>query len=82
MGKPGCPSLSLAEGQNNIGMPLQDTIETFSYFVSEADKLNLSYITLARYATHFGPKIDGTFSAVSHPRKLKFRDRKETRHLS
>ncbi|KAJ7712171.1 hypothetical protein B0H14DRAFT_3119220 [Mycena olivaceomarginata] len=66
IGKPGCPSLSLAEGQKNIGMPLQDTIETFSYFVSEADKLKLSYITLARYAPHFDPTIDGKKRGTPH----------------
>ncbi|KAJ7258370.1 hypothetical protein B0H12DRAFT_1109726 [Mycena haematopus] len=37
-------------GYNDMKMPLEeDTVETFSYFLSEADKLRLSYITLSRY---------------------------------
>jgi 2,4-dienoyl-CoA reductase-like NADH-dependent reductase (Old Yellow Enzyme family) len=42
-------------------MPLQETLDTFSYFISEADKLGLAYITLARYSEALDPVIDGTF---------------------
>ncbi|KAG7452458.1 uncharacterized protein BT62DRAFT_1070227 [Guyanagaster necrorhizus] len=35
-------------GYNNTGMPLQETLETFSYFISEADKFGLAYINLVR----------------------------------
>lgn len=41
-------------------MPLQETLDTFSYFISEADKLGLAYITLIRYFESFDPIIDGT----------------------
>ncbi|KAJ6572309.1 hypothetical protein B0H19DRAFT_1023922 [Mycena capillaripes] len=50
--------ISPAGGMNDMGMPLEDTVETFSYFVSEADKLKLSYITLYRYIPRFAPTID------------------------
>jgi hypothetical protein len=30
-------------------MPWEDTLETFKFFVAEADKLNLAYINLVRY---------------------------------
>lgn len=40
-------------------MPLQETLDTFSYFISEADKLGLAYITLVRYVESFDPVFDG-----------------------
>ncbi|KAK0228549.1 hypothetical protein IW262DRAFT_1231797, partial [Armillaria fumosa] len=36
-------------GSNDLGMPLQETLDTFSYFISEADKFGLAYINLVRY---------------------------------
>ncbi|KAK7034018.1 hypothetical protein VNI00_012449 [Paramarasmius palmivorus] len=41
--------LSPAGGYNDMGMPWEDTLETFRFFVAEADKLNLAYINLVRY---------------------------------
>jgi hypothetical protein len=41
-------------------MPLQETIDTFGYFVSELDKLDLAYVVFARYLTLFDPQYDGT----------------------
>ena len=32
-------------------MPLQETLDTFNYFLSEVDKLKPSYVTLVRYST-------------------------------
>ncbi len=40
-------------------MPLQETLDAFSYFISEADKLGLSYIVLVRYTEVLDPIIDG-----------------------
>jgi len=42
-------------------MPLQDTLDTYSYFISEADKLNLSYFAFVRYQPMFDIEIDGAF---------------------
>lgn len=42
-------------------MPLQETIDTYSYFISEADKLRLAYIVLVRYADATDPVFDGSF---------------------
>jgi hypothetical protein len=39
-------------------MPLQDALDTYTYFISEADKLNLAYITLVRL-TIMDIEIDG-----------------------
>jgi len=40
-------------------MPLQDTLDTFTYLISEADKLGLSYITLVRLSPVLGVEIEG-----------------------
>ncbi|KAF9010822.1 hypothetical protein BDQ17DRAFT_1421148 [Cyathus striatus] len=58
--------LSPSGGYNDVGMPLQDTIETYSYFIKEADKLGLSYIELMRYAKIFDTIVDGKGRATKH----------------
>ena len=40
-------------------MPLKETLDTFSYFISEADKIGLSYIVLLRYTEALDPVFDG-----------------------
>lgn len=40
-------------------MPLQETLDTFSYFITEADKLKLAYIVLVRYSEDMDPEFDG-----------------------
>ena len=42
-----------------ISMTLEDTAETYKYFITEAEKLNLAYITLARYIAGYDVEIDG-----------------------
>jgi hypothetical protein len=42
-------------------MTLEDTLETFRYFVTEADKLKLAYIKLVRYIEMLDPVFDGRF---------------------
>jgi hypothetical protein len=46
-------------------MPLQDALDTYTYFISEADKLNLAYITLVRLTPIMDIKIDGK-ALLSH----------------
>ena len=41
-------------------MPLQETLDTFRYFLSEVDKLKPSYVTLVRYTTMLDPGHRGT----------------------
>ncbi|PPQ97817.1 hypothetical protein CVT26_012911 [Gymnopilus dilepis] len=48
-----------AGGNSDMGMPLQDTLETYSYFLNEADKLGLAYIVLTRYDPRFETYVDG-----------------------
>ncbi|KAJ7580052.1 hypothetical protein C8J56DRAFT_957488 [Mycena floridula] len=52
--------LTPAGGYNDMGMPLQETLDTFQYFVSEADKLKLSYICIGRHFEMLDPKGRGT----------------------
>ena len=40
-------------------MPLEETLATFRYVISEADKLGLSYITLVKDAEKFNVELDG-----------------------
>lgn len=42
-------------------MPLQETLDTFSYFITEADRLGLAYFLLTRYMEALDPIFDGTF---------------------
>ncbi|KAF8966566.1 hypothetical protein BDZ97DRAFT_1917386 [Flammula alnicola] len=58
--------VSPAGGYNDVGMPLQDTLDTFSYFISEADKLGISFIELVRYAKLFDIVIDGVPRSTKH----------------
>ncbi|KAF8921299.1 flavoprotein NADH-dependent oxidoreductase [Mucidula mucida] len=53
--------LNPAAGYNDVGMPLEETIETFKYFIEEADKLGIAYFTLVRYADILNPEYDGEF---------------------
>ncbi|KAJ7582303.1 hypothetical protein C8J56DRAFT_1005980 [Mycena floridula] len=52
--------LTPAGGYNDMGMPLQETLDTLQYFISEADKLKLSYICIGRHFEMFNPKGRGT----------------------
>lgn len=53
-------------GYGDLGMPLEENIETYRYFLSEADKLNLSYITLRRYSPLLDAEFDGKKRATVH----------------
>ncbi|KAK0460573.1 uncharacterized protein EV420DRAFT_1671131 [Desarmillaria tabescens] len=58
--------LNPAGGYNDVGMPLQETLDTFWYLISEIDKLGIAYITLMRYAEHLDPVIDGVQRMTKH----------------
>jgi len=40
-------------------MSLNETLDTYSYFITEADKLGLAYIALVRDIELLSPVIDG-----------------------
>ncbi|KAF7364073.1 Artemisinic aldehyde Delta(11(13)) reductase [Mycena sanguinolenta] len=58
--------ISPTGGYNDMGMPLQDTIDTFGHLLREADKLGLSYVTLVRYSTHTDVEFEGKLRATQH----------------
>ncbi|RDB18145.1 Artemisinic aldehyde Delta(11(13)) reductase [Hypsizygus marmoreus] len=58
--------LSPAGGYNDVGMPLQETLDTFNYFITEADKLKLAYITLVRYIEAYDVAFDGVKRSIVH----------------
>jgi hypothetical protein len=52
-------------------MPLQENIDTFQYFISQADDLDLGYICLVRYNPALDPEIDGMTIHISHVSPIK-----------
>ncbi|KIK56288.1 hypothetical protein GYMLUDRAFT_174515 [Collybiopsis luxurians FD-317 M1] len=53
-------------GFNDMGMPLDETIETFSHFISEADKLGIAYIALMRDIPYRDVEFDGKKRSTPH----------------
>ena len=51
--------LSPAGGYNDVGMPLDDTIDTYGYLLREVEQLRLAYIALVRYHPDFDEEVDG-----------------------
>lgn len=43
-------------------MPLQETIDTFTYYIKQLVSRDIAYIQLVRYLDPMDPEIDGTFS--------------------
>jgi hypothetical protein len=67
----------LAGGYNDMGMPLQDTIDTFGHLLREVNKLNLAYVALMRYSPFLDPEYDGQYFAlvlISHEVEPKYRE--------
>ncbi|KAF9263621.1 FMN-linked oxidoreductase [Marasmius fiardii PR-910] len=58
--------LSPTGGYNDMGMPLEETLGTYRYFISEVDKLKLAYICLVRYSDVTDPVIDGQRRGIPH----------------
>ncbi|KAJ7140445.1 hypothetical protein C8R46DRAFT_1361291 [Mycena filopes] len=58
--------LSPAGGFGDMGMPLQDIIDTFGHLLREADKLGLAYITLMLYNPYLDLEFDGKKRATKH----------------
>ncbi|KAH8833384.1 flavoprotein NADH-dependent oxidoreductase [Flagelloscypha sp. PMI_526] len=58
--------LSPCGGNNDMGMPLEETIETFSYVIKELVHIGVSYVTLLRYSPWGDPELDGKKRGVPH----------------
>ncbi|KAJ4465257.1 hypothetical protein C8J55DRAFT_493524 [Lentinula edodes] len=53
-------------GYNDMGMPLEETLETYNYFITQVDQLGLAYIAIQRYSEFNDPIIEGKRRAVQH----------------
>ncbi|CAK5283730.1 unnamed protein product [Mycena citricolor] len=49
-----------AGGYTDVGFPLEETITSFGYLLSEVDKLGLAYVCILRYLDLFDPAKRGT----------------------
>ncbi|KAJ6539848.1 hypothetical protein DFH09DRAFT_1041880 [Mycena vulgaris] len=58
--------ISPAGGANDIGMPMQETIDTFGYLLREVDNLGLAYVSLMRYTAMLDPEYDGKKRGTPH----------------
>ncbi|KAJ6539884.1 hypothetical protein DFH09DRAFT_991500 [Mycena vulgaris] len=58
--------ISPSGGINDIGMPMQETIDTFGYLLREVDKLGLAYVTFMRYSPLMDTEYDGKKRATPH----------------
>ncbi|KAF4617635.1 hypothetical protein D9613_005854 [Agrocybe pediades] len=56
----------LKHGAPTSSMPLQETIDTYSYLITELDKLGLAYICLVRYLPYTDSTYDGVLRATQH----------------
>ncbi|KAF8181213.1 flavoprotein NADH-dependent oxidoreductase [Mycena galopus ATCC 62051] len=62
-----------ANGSNDMGMPLQDTIDTYGHLLREVNKLGLAYVTLMRYTAWIDPEFDGKKRGTPHDVVATFR---------
>ncbi|PBK64933.1 flavo protein NADH-dependent oxidoreductase [Armillaria solidipes] len=58
--------LNPVAGYNDVGMPLQETSDTFRYLISELDSLGIAYVALVRDTESLDPVIDGTRRGTKH----------------
>ncbi|TFL03469.1 hypothetical protein BDV98DRAFT_564261 [Pterulicium gracile] len=58
--------ISPGAGQNDTGMPLDETIATFKYLLEQIDGLGLAYICLVSYDPFLDIKIDGEWRGTKH----------------
>ncbi|KAJ7173495.1 flavoprotein NADH-dependent oxidoreductase [Mycena filopes] len=58
--------ISPAAGFNDVGMELQESLDTFGYLLREVNKLGLSYVALVRYSLSLDPELEGKRRATKH----------------
>ncbi|KAF8198249.1 flavoprotein NADH-dependent oxidoreductase [Mycena galopus ATCC 62051] len=58
--------ISPASGYNDLGMPLQDTIDTYGHLLREVNSMGLSYVALTRYSPFLDLEFDGKMRATQH----------------
>ncbi|KIO28450.1 hypothetical protein M407DRAFT_242997 [Tulasnella calospora MUT 4182] len=53
-------------GYDDVGMPLEETKETFTYYIEEILKLKVAYIQLVNYLPQMDPELDGKKRGTPH----------------
>jgi len=53
-------------GYNDTGMPLQENIDTFTYYINQILARKVAYIQLVRYVAVMDPQIEGQGRAIQH----------------
>jgi len=53
-------------GYDDVGMPLQETVDTFTYYITEICRLGIAYVQLVRYLPVMDPEFDGQKRATAH----------------
>ncbi|TFK97912.1 hypothetical protein BDV98DRAFT_573618 [Pterulicium gracile] len=73
--------LSPSGGMNDVGMPLPETIETYTHLLTALDTLGLGYICIARDIPFFDTKLDNKMRAISHDTTKTYRSSIKHTHL-
>ncbi|KAF7298568.1 Oxidored-FMN domain-containing protein [Mycena indigotica] len=58
--------ISPANGTNDVGMPLEETIATFGYLLKEVDTRGLAYVSIVRYNAQKDAVYDGKPRGTPH----------------
>jgi 2,4-dienoyl-CoA reductase-like NADH-dependent reductase (Old Yellow Enzyme family) len=51
--------LNAPGGYNDMGMPLADTLETYTHAIKGLDAMRVAYVALVRYVPAYDPTFDG-----------------------
>ena len=51
-------------------MTLEDTVDTFSYYVKQLASLNIAYVALVQYLAGFDPEFDGNCPMIDCPHAI------------
>jgi len=58
--------ISPCGGYDDVGMPLQETIDTFTYYVKQLVAMDIAYVQLVRYVPLMDPEFDGKKRGTPH----------------
>lgn len=61
--------LSPAGGLGDVGMGLKETVETYTYLITELDKMKVIYVTLVRYVERMDVWIEGAKKKTKTPHR-------------
>ncbi|KAF8519807.1 FMN-linked oxidoreductase [Hysterangium stoloniferum] len=58
--------LNAPGGYNDVGMSLEDTLETYTHAIKGLDEMRVAYVTLVRYVAAYDTSFDGKLRATQH----------------